>query len=78
LTFSIVRDRIDIASVEWSVEGKLGIITISRFGGDTVELTKKAAQEMVSKGVNAVILDMRGNPGGLLDAGRGRERYLAR
>ncbi len=65
---SIVRGTIDIPSVEWAVgDDGIGTITISRFGDDTGSLVKKAAEEFVSKNVTKVILDMRGNPGGLLD-----------
>ncbi|MCA9328787.1 PDZ domain-containing protein, partial [Candidatus Saccharibacteria bacterium] len=68
---SIVRDTIDIPSVEWSIEGDIGTIIISRFGDDTVSLTQKAAKEFASKNIKKVILDLRGDPGGLLDAAVG-------
>ncbi len=64
----IVRDSIVIDSVESRIEGTTGIITITRFGDDTVGLARTAAQDLKSKGVKSVILDLRGNPGGLLDA----------
>ena len=64
---SIVRDTIDIASVEWNVENGIGIIEIGRFGTDTTKLVEQAANEFVKTGVDKVIVDMRGNPGGLLD-----------
>jgi carboxyl-terminal processing protease len=63
----IVRDTITIESVEWEKRGDVGIITVSRFGDDTAELTRKAAEELKAQGVNSVVLDLRGNPGGLLD-----------
>jgi carboxyl-terminal processing protease len=68
---AIVRDTITIDSVEWKVENNVGFLTISRFGDDTVSLAQKAARDFKSKGVSKVILDMRGNPGGLLDAAVG-------
>ena len=68
LEVPIVRGTIDIPSVEWAVgDDSIGTITISRFGDDTGSLVKKAAEEFVSKNVTKIILDMRGNPGGLLD-----------
>ena len=67
LDVSITRDTIDLPSVEWATDNGIGVITISRFGDDTGSLTKKAAQEFTDKGIKKVILDMRGNPGGLLD-----------
>lgn len=63
----IVRDAITIESVKWEKKGSIGLITISRFGDDTVELTRKAAEDLKSQGITGVVLDLRGNPGGLLD-----------
>lgn len=68
LKIPIVRDAIVIDSVESRVEGTTGVITISRFGDDTVGLSRKAAQDLRAKGVKSIVLDLRGNPGGLLDA----------
>ncbi len=68
---TITRDTIDIPSVEWEVQDGVGVITIGRFGDDTVELTRQAAKEFSDAGINDIILDMRGNPGGLLDAAVG-------
>ncbi len=68
LKVPITRDTITIESVEWEKQGDTGIITISRFGDDTVELTRKAATELKEQGIKNIVLDMRGNPGGLLDA----------
>lgn len=67
----IIRDTITIESVEWEKQGNTGLITVSRFGDDTVALTKQAAQDLKDQGVTGVVLDMRGNPGGLLDAAVG-------
>lgn len=65
----IVRDTISIPSVEWEITSdNVGIMNISRFGTDTEDLALDAAQEFRDKKVKGVILDLRGNPGGLLDA----------
>lgn len=70
--FNITRDKISIPSVESKVvSGNIGLIKISRFGDDTVSLTQQKARELKNKGVKGVILDLRGNPGGLLNAAVG-------
>lgn len=70
--FTITRAKITIPSVTSKViAGNIGVITISRFGDDTVELTAKYARELKDKNVKGVILDLRGNPGGLLNAAVG-------
>lgn len=68
LDFEITRDQISIPSVTSEVVGSTGVITISRFGDDTAKLADKFARELKAKNVNSIILDVRGNPGGRLDA----------
>lgn len=66
--FTITRQDISVPSVESKVENGLCYIKISRFGEDTAELARKAAEGCKQQNVKGVILDMRSNPGGLLDA----------
>ncbi|MBP7807593.1 S41 family peptidase [Candidatus Saccharibacteria bacterium] len=67
--YTITREDITIPSVESEMkEGSVGYIQISRFADDTASLTQKAAQDLKSQGAKAIVLDMRGNPGGRLDA----------
>jgi carboxyl-terminal processing protease len=66
---TITRDTITIPSVETEyLDGSIGVISISRFGGDTLSLVVAAANEFIEKGAKGVILDLRSNPGGRLDA----------
>ncbi len=67
----IVRGVIDIPSVEHRIEDGVGIIEIGRFGSDTVKLVEDAAAEIVAADVTDVIVDVRNNPGGLLNAAVG-------
>lgn len=69
LTFKITRADITIPSVKSEIlEGNIGYLQIAQFGEDTSDLTAAAAKDFKQKGVKAVILDLRGNPGGLLNA----------
>ena len=63
----IKRETIDVPSVKSEIKDGIGIMTISRFGDDTVNLARRAAQEFKSANVKGVVLDLRGNPGGYLD-----------
>ncbi|NBU33343.1 S41 family peptidase [bacterium] len=65
---TITRGKISIPSVKWEIKDGICTITLSRFGEDTASLMQKAATECRDANVRGVILDMRGNPGGLLDA----------
>lgn len=69
--FTITRQDISVPSVSSKVENGIGYLTISRFGEDTVELSRKAAQDFKRQNVKGVVLDVRSNPGGLLDAAVG-------
>lgn len=67
--FEITREKITIKSVEWEMkEGNIGYIKISQFGDDTVALAEQAAKEIAARKPTAVILDLRHNPGGYLEA----------
>lgn len=69
LDFDITRQQITIPSVEYSIdENNIGYMKISRFSEDTASLSQKAANEFKSKNVKGVIVDLRNDPGGLLDA----------
>lgn len=69
LTFTITRADIKVPSVTSKIlDNNIGYLQITQFSDDTAELARKAAQEFKDKQVSGVILDMRDNPGGLLDA----------
>jgi carboxyl-terminal processing protease len=64
----ITRDVITVPSVNSEIKnGQIGYIEISRFGPDTYQDFKKAAMDLQQKGARKIVLDMRNNPGGLLD-----------
>src|SRR3546814_11555275 len=46
-----------------SIENGIGIMTVTRFDGDTGSQARATAQEFKSAGVIGVILDLRGNGG---------------
>ena len=66
--YTITRAVIDNKSVNYSNVGGIGIIQISRFDMDTGELTRKAATDLKSQGVKGIVLDLRNNGGGYVDA----------
>ncbi|HMH31211.1 MAG TPA: PDZ domain-containing protein, partial [Methylomirabilota bacterium] len=69
LEFTITRQNIDLPSVKTkTLDGNIGYIQVTSFADDTSSLVKKAADQFKQAGVKGIILDMRDNPGGLLDA----------
>jgi len=68
---TITRDDITVPSVTSRVEDGIGYLRISRFGEDTVEVARQAAQSLKDQNVRGVILDLRNNGGGYLDGAVG-------
>jgi carboxyl-terminal processing protease len=68
---TITREKITIPSVKYEEDGNIGYLKISQFTADTVNLAQKAAQEFKTKNVKGVVLDLRGDPGGYLNAAVG-------
>lgn len=65
-TFTVTRDLIPLRSVRWeTLEPGLGYARIISFQGDTHAEMRKALADL--KGAKALILDLRNDPGGLLD-----------
>lgn len=65
---TIVRENISIDSVKWEVKDGIGYMTITTFAEDTAALARQAAQDFKNQNVKGVVVDVRGNPGGLLDS----------
>ena len=66
--FTIVRAVIKIQSVRWTkLPEEVGYIKVRSFQKTTVDEVKEALQDLESQGISALILDLRNNPGGLLD-----------
>ena len=78
LDISVVRDVIKIVSVElknytseeyeFLGDKKVSLIKVTNFNADTSARFKKAVQDVLLDDPDGLILDLRGNPGGYLDA----------
>ncbi len=66
--FSVTRAIVANPSVYASVSGGIGTMTISRFDSETASLARAAAQDFKKQNVKGIILDLRGNGGGYVDA----------
>ena len=65
----VTRDTIIVDSVRWEIdENNLMTITVSTFNSDTTALFQEAVNKALTSNVQGIILDLRGNPGGLLTA----------
>ena len=67
-TTSIQRDEIDVKAVPFytMTDDKVGYIVLSKFNRKASQETAAAVKALKDKGATSLILDLRGNPGGLL------------
>ncbi len=65
---TIVLDEVDLRAVPYFklLENNIGYIVLSKFTEKTTTETKAALLELKKQGATKIILDLRGNPGGLL------------
>ena len=70
LDFEITRDEIALNSVEIAtmVSDNVGYVNVSKFSETTDDEMKRALKQLKDQGMKRLILDLRGNPGGYLDA----------
>ena len=70
LEFTIVRDEIHVETVKsFMVDERIGFVGLDQFSRDARTELADAIRAVQEEGAEALILDLRGNPGGLLDQG---------
>lgn len=70
LNLDLVREVIKVVSVRSTrlLDGSTGYIQITEFSDHTGEQFIDALNSLLKKGVDSLVIDLRNNPGGLLDA----------
>lgn len=64
---SIVRATVEVKNVTYRKDGTVGVIKINQFSENVATLLDAAIKQASSDGVTGLVLDLRNNPGGLLD-----------
>jgi carboxyl-terminal processing protease len=70
LDFTLTRQVIKLRPVEWKVKDNIGVIAVSSFSenvGSEVAQAVAAIRAQLGNNLAGVVLDLRGNPGGLLN-----------
>ncbi len=67
-TYTMKREAINNVSAYVEYDGTTAIITVTRFDTDTGVMVQNFTREFADKGINKVILDLRNNGGGYVDA----------
>ena len=74
---TVTRSDIKLKSVYGRMDGDgIGYIRVTNFNEDTDKDFGAKLQELRDQGMKALVLDLRDNPGGLLESGVGVARYL--
>jgi len=70
LDLDLVREVIKVESVRGArvMDGSTGYIQITEFSDHTGEQFDDALNDLIKKGIDSLVIDVRNNPGGLLDA----------
>lgn len=63
----IVRDAIIVPDVDWKIVDGVAEIRLRQFGETVADPFPEIVQAIKDQGVNKVVIDVRDNPGGLLD-----------
>ncbi len=73
ISFPLVRDRIEILAVNSKLNitnlgAKVGYIRLKQFNANAAKEMRRAIKTLEDKNVDGYVLDLRSNPGGLLEA----------
>jgi len=68
-TAQIVLDEVEVKSVPFfgKIDDKTGYIVLAKFNQKASYETKQALEQLKKEGAERIVLDLRGNPGGLLN-----------
>ncbi len=68
VTVTAVRDTVTVETVEYEMlEDKIGYLMVTEFDSVTSEQYEAALSDLEKQGMEALIVDLRGNPGGSLE-----------
>ena len=74
---TITRRKIEVPTVEFRMlDDKTGYVAVSEFDLVTVEQFEQAIDELTAKGMKQLVIDLRNNPGGILDSAVAMVDYL--
>ncbi|HOJ09875.1 MAG TPA: S41 family peptidase [Clostridiales bacterium] len=69
INIDVGREKIKINPITYEIKDDIGYIKLEMFNANTEEYLNQALKEIDDMGINKIILDLRDNPGGLVDQG---------
>ncbi|WP_426453715.1 S41 family peptidase [Paenibacillus sp. S-38] len=77
--FNVTRKKVQIPTVVSRVfPSKVGYLEVASFSSDADELLEKELSALKGQGIQSLILDLRDNPGGLLESAKGMIRQFVK
>ncbi len=68
IEFTITRRKVEVPTIEYEMlDNKIGYIAVSEFDEVTAEQFRQALADLEKQGQKGLVIDIRNNPGGLLD-----------
>jgi len=69
IEFTLIRDEIVVTNIQFAgfIAPGIGVVKLAQFNRDAAEQVQDEIENMIDQGLTGLILDLRGNPGGLLD-----------
>lgn len=68
LEYSVVRSQYEKETVEYALYGSLGYVKLSGFNNQTADAFSAAIDALEQSNVKGYVMDLRNNPGGMIDA----------
>ena len=66
---SVERRQVEVPTVEYQMlENQVGYVLVTQFDGVTADQFKTAIDDLESQGMEKLLVDLRGNPGGVLES----------
>lgn len=75
-TISIVRDTINVPIIDIKQEGDVFVLSMYSFSATSPDLFRDALRQFFESGKTKLVLDLRGNPGGYLEAAVNMASYF--
>lgn len=75
---TIIRKEIKIPTIDTEKKNGVFILRLYNFSGESPDLFRNALNEFIQSGLNKLVIDLRGNPGGYLEASVNMASYFLR
>ncbi|MDF3004571.1 MAG: hypothetical protein K0S22_1043 [Oscillospiraceae bacterium] len=67
-SYTITRRKVEVPTAEGRIIGNIGYIKISQFNDNTPDQFFKVMSQLMDNGAQALVFDVRGNPGGTIES----------